>query len=173
LPPEDWAALREEIDVDALYRSQGPRLSRFFARRVASTEVHDLVHEVFRRLIGATSSAVSVRQPEAYLHRVATNLLRDRGRSPSYRLENQPVPLDEDLIAGPDPHLELERRDSIARIDAALATVKPKTREIFMLHRLDGLSYAEIATIKGMSVKGVEKQIAKALTTIRRRLDSR
>lgn len=172
LPPEDWAGYGQRTDVDALYRDQSPRLTRFFARHAAAEDVSDLVQEVFRRLLG-TASATHLRidNPEAYLRRVADNVLRDQARKPSHRATH--VEWQDDAIPGPDPHQQLESRDTVARIDAAMLRLKPKTREIFLLHRLDGLSYAEIAAIKGLSVKGVEKQIAKALTALRRQLDRR
>ncbi len=172
LPPEDWAGYAERTDVDALYRELSPRLTRFFSRRVAPQDVADFVQETFRRLLGtAAQNHLRLENPEAYLHRVADNLVRDQARKPAQRAAH--VVLDEEAIAGPDPHHHLESRDNVARIDAAMLRLKPKTREIFMLHRLDGLSYAEIATVKGMSVKGIEKQIAKALSALRRQLDRR
>jgi len=172
LPPDDWVGYSARTDIDALYRDQSPRLTRFFSRRVAAEDVADLVQETFRRLLGtASATRLQIDNPEAYLHRVADNLLRNRAVAPLHRAAH--VPLDENAIAGPDPLDQLESRDAVARVDAAMLHLKPKTREIFMLHRLDGLSYAEIAATKGMSVKGVEKQIAKALTALRRRLDRR
>lgn len=54
------------------------------------------------------------------------------------------------------------------RVGEALGRLKPKTRDIFLMHRIDGLTYEEIASHMGMSVKGVEKQIAKALRAVRR-----
>ena len=46
--------------------------------------------------------------------------------------------------------------------------LRPITREIFMAHRLDGLSYAEIADRTGLSVKGVEKHMSKAIAQVTR-----
>ena len=37
-----------------------------------------------------------------------------------------------------------------------------KTRAIFLAHRVDGLSYQEIARIHGLSISSVEKHVAKA-----------
>ena len=65
----------------------------------------------------------------------------------------------------------LESRDTLRRLEAAISKLKPKTREIFLAHRLDGLSYAEIAELTGLSVKGVEKQMSKAIAKIDRLLD--
>lgn len=175
LPPDDWIRLQDpHARLDKLYRSESPRLSRFFSRRVAADEVMDMVHEAFRRLLGITGGEEArLDSPEAYLSRVADNLVRDRARSLSQRARDSSVPFDEEEYCGPDPVRELESRDEVARVDAALLTLKPKTRSIFVMHRIDGLSYAEIARAKGISVGAVEKHIAKALTLLRRRLRER
>lgn len=173
LPPEDWTGLPTSgTDFTALYRTESGRLARYFSRRVAPHEVIDMVHETFRRLLGAANDRnVEFDNPEAYLTRVADNLVRDRARSLAQRASERSESFDETRISGPDPHHALEQRDTLKRIEAALTTLKPKTREIFLLHRSDGLSYAEIAEATGMSVKGVEKQMTKALGHLRRRLD--
>ena len=48
--------------------------------------------------------------------------------------------------------------------------LRPRTREIFMAHRIDGMTYAEIAERTGLTVKGVEKQMSKALAQLDRML---
>lgn len=168
LPPEDCATSPcGSIASDALYRSQSPRLARFFARRSSRDDVADLVQESFRRLLGATAR---IERPEAYLSRIASNLVRDRASAAARHHDAAHDSYDDDAIAGPDPHQHLEARDTVARLEEALTMLKPKTREIFLMHRLDGFSYAEIAEAKGMSIKGVEKQIAKALYLLKRRV---
>ena len=49
-----------------------------------------------------------------------------------------------------------------------MRSMKPKTREIFMAHRLDGLTYAQIAERTGLSIKGVEKQMSRAMAQLLR-----
>lgn len=65
----------------------------------------------------------------------------------------------------------LESRDTLRRLEFAISKLKPKTRAIFLAHRLDGLSYNEIAELTGLSVKGIEKQMSKAIAKIDRLLD--
>jgi RNA polymerase sigma factor (sigma-70 family) len=81
------------------------------------------------------------------------------------------VVADEQSLAGLDQHRLLESRDMLRRLDAAMMRLRPKTREIFMAHRIDGLTYAEIAARTGLSVKGVEKQMSKALVQLDRMLN--
>ena len=172
LPPEDWLGYRAQVaGFDALYRAQLPRLSRFFARRVATDDVLDMVHEAFRRLLRVTAEQkVVIDSPEAYLNQVAGNLVRDQNRRGQSRSHDRHIPFDEEEVDGFEPLGQLESRDTIAKVDAALLDLPIKTREIFLLHRKGGHSYAEIAAARGLSVKAVEKHIAKALFELRRRL---
>jgi RNA polymerase sigma factor (sigma-70 family) len=48
--------------------------------------------------------------------------------------------------------------------------LNPRTREIFLAKRLDGMSYSEIARRTGLSVRRVERHITKALVAIDREL---
>jgi len=172
LPPEDWLGYSAQpAGLDALYRAELPRLSRFFARRVAADDVLDMVHEAFRRLLRVTSEQKTPLDcPEAYLSQVAGNLVRDQHRRGLSRSYDRHIAFDEEEMAGFEPLGQLESRDAIARVDAALLALPTKTREIFLLHRKGGHSYAEIAAARGLSVKAVEKHIAKALFELRRRL---
>ncbi|MFX8262640.1 sigma factor-like helix-turn-helix DNA-binding protein, partial [Acinetobacter baumannii] len=68
----------------------------------------------------------------------------------------QHVPADEESLAGPDMIAALEARDLLNRLQGALMRLNPKTREIFLAHRVDGVSYSDIAKRMGLSVKGVE-----------------
>jgi len=49
----------------------------------------------------------------------------------------------------------------LERMEAALLTLPRFTREVFLAHRLDDLSYRDIAARTGVSVRRVEREIAK------------
>ena len=172
LPPEEWSPWRtRQIGFEALYRAELPRLSRFFARRVAADDVLDMVHEAFRRLLRISSDPrTTVETPEAYLTQIAGNLVRDTHRRAQAHATGQHIAFDEETAGGSEPLGMLESRDAIARVDAALLDLPERTREIFLLHRLGGHSYADIAAARGVSVKAVEKHITKALFELRRRV---
>lgn len=161
-----------QVELELLYRNQQNALVRFFTRYRASPEdARDLVQEAFLRFSGVDLRKGLVSKPEAYLRAIARNLLRERARSGERRAERQHVPLDEVAITDTDTERRLEARDSLARIEAAMRRMKPRTREIFMASRVHGLSYAEIAEITGMSMKGVEKQMSKAIAQLARYMD--
>jgi RNA polymerase sigma factor (sigma-70 family) len=59
------------------------------------------------------------------------------------------------------------------RLEAAFAKLPPFSQSVFLAHRLDDLSYAEIATITGVSVRRIEREIARAIVAIDRALAER
>jgi RNA polymerase sigma factor (sigma-70 family) len=165
----DGGAMTDQID--RLFRSQAPRLLRFLSRRAARREdAADLLQETFLRLVRLSSVETIPARPEAYLQRIATNLLRDQARRALTRADELHGPVDEDCLAdaGPDPASQLEARELLSQYEAALMRLRTKTREIFLLHRRDGLTYAQIAAEVGLSVSGVEKHMMKAIAHIDR-----
>jgi RNA polymerase sigma-70 factor (ECF subfamily) len=104
-----------------------------------------------------------VAKPDALLRRVAQNLaLDERRRSRRYEwveveslgaeiLDDQP--LQDEVLAA---------RERLRRVETILARMPRRTREAFLMHRLTGLKYREIAERLAISVSGVEKHIARA-----------
>ena len=154
--------------IDGLFRSQAPRLLRFLTRRTDREEARDLAQEAFLRLTRAIEAGGVIGNPGAYLQRIAANLLRDRAKSVSGAFERSHVVLEPDwhIANDADPHHALELRQTLDRYKAAVLKLKPKTREIFLLHRMDGLSYAQIAAETNLTVSGVEKHMIKAIARI-------
>jgi RNA polymerase sigma-70 factor (ECF subfamily) len=160
-------------EIEMLYHNQRHALVRVFTRNRASPDdARDLVQETFLRFAGLDRDA-RISRPVAYLHMIARNLLRDRAKAAYRHSEHLHDSIDDHTIMDADEMKRLEARDSLARIEAAMRSMKPKTREIFMAHRVHGLSYAEIAAESGLSVKGVEKQMSKAIAQLERLMDRR
>lgn len=169
-------ALRQAHDdtrrqLDALFRRHAPALLRFLRRQTSRDEAQDLAQEAFLRLTRAVDHQ-SLQTPEAYLKRIARNLLRDRAKSVSGFRERTHAVLDPELHAANDgdPHLALEARQLLERHEAAVLKLKPKTREVYLRHRIDGQTYAEIATALGIGISAVEKHMMKAIAAVDRSL---
>lgn len=172
MPPDDRTTARVDtpfLPLEALYRVQAPRLLRFFTRRTDRQDAGDLVQESFVRLAGVVDDRERTPdQPEAYLNQIAINLLRNRARAAFQRSTAKHICSDEVPLAANDPVATLEARDGLSRVEAAMARLSPKTRDIFMAHRIDGLSYKAISARTGLSVKGVEWHMSKAIAQLAR-----
>lgn len=173
VPPDDWEAFGRTARTEALYVAQRPYITGIFRRSVHPQDVSDLVQETFRRLFSAKGDhAALIEAPRAYLASAARTILKNRARSGVRSQAQAHHSFDDHEVAGPDPHAILEHRDMLRRAEEAIAKLNPTTQDVFLMHRFEDLSYAEIARIKQMSPKRVEKHIAKALVAIRKARDS-
>lgn len=125
------------------------------------SDAEDLLHSAYIRLEQYRVDHL-VENPSAFLVRTAANLAIDMHRHERFwepgdekRDGERPddAPLQDEVIAA---------RARLKRVEEGLAALPPRTREIFLMHRLRGLKYREIAAHYGISQSAVEKHIAKA-----------
>jgi RNA polymerase sigma factor (sigma-70 family) len=144
------------------------RLLRSLLRRQGRSreDADDLIQEAFLRL-HVYCQDEKVQKQDALLTRIVLNLsvdLHRRERRDLYCEETvESLPLI-DLKATPDEELAASQR--LIEVGAVLDRVGSRTREIFLMHRLEGCSCSQIATRFGISVSAVEKHIAKAVLAL-------
>ena len=138
--------------------------------RSSRRDIDDLIQEGFLRLcLYQQERKVPVRDPVAFLvdvvEKVQINRLR---RATISRRIFSDRPLEEIDCADTAslPEQDLEAHQLIVRIEKSLASANPRTREAFLLHRFDGMSYVEIAERFSISTRAVTNHIAKALVLI-------
>lgn len=128
-------------------------------------DADDLVQEAWVRMACYERDQV-VEQPEAFLMRTALNLSIDGHRT---RIgHGEEVDLEEVVLLdlSPDTEAVILARERMARLSESLGRLSDKTRDIFLAHRIDGLTYQQIAQQHGLSISTVEKHIAKAMLQI-------
>lgn len=170
-PVADFPDLETEpVDIDRLYRTERSPLVRFFARNRASAhDAEDLAQEAFLRL-SRLEGAASIARPASYLRQIGRNLLNDQARSAELRHRAPDVDAVH-AVSRIDELGRLEARDSLRRLEAAMYRLKPRSRDIFLAHRLDGMTYHEIAERTGLSVKRVEKIMSRAIKDLTRLME--
>ncbi|SRR5258707_9088549 len=139
------------------------RLLRSRGRSIDDTE--DLIQEAFLRLqLYCRDSKVKVEQTEAFLVRTALNLSVDQHRRAQVAAV-VPGGLDaiELIDPQPSPDVVCAARDRLRHMKAGLANLSPRQREVFLLNRVEGFSFAQIAKELGVSMSMVEKHAAKAV----------
>lgn len=133
----------EAAGLDALYRRYAAWLAERLKRNVGPEEAADLVQEAYVR-VGARVH--EVRHPKTYLLHIAMNLLRDEARRQTKRDGHR-------QSVGPDAHAP-EQVDRLL-LKQIIAAMPALYRDVFVLNRFRGMTYAEIATAKGVSVNSV------------------
>ncbi|KQV46956.1 RNA polymerase subunit sigma-24 [Pelomonas sp. Root1217] len=144
--------------------------SALMRRGRSEHDADDLVQEAWIRL-ACYERDNTVEQPEAFLMRAAINLSIDAHRLSATRGEQVTL---EDLVlidGRPGVEDELLGRERLARLSECISLLSGQTRQILLAHRIDGLSYQEIARRHGISITTVHKHIAKAVLLIAGRME--
>ena len=125
-----------------------------------------MMQEVFLRAAGSEQRH-RLANPAAFLQRIARNLLINHAIS-SRRNKIVLLPLQEehDLASPPEQELGMEAADLLRLYERAVTGLSEKTRRVFLMHRVEELSYREIHQRLGISIATVEYHMMKALAHI-------
>ncbi len=144
------------------------RLRRFVRGLVASRQdAEDVIQEAYLRVL-RYSTEYEVEDRERLLFSAARNLAVDsqRRRRTRERYAADFAVLAESVDDWPASDEVVDARERLRRVEVAIVLLPPRCREVFLMHRLDGLSYSQIARSCGISVSAVEKHIARACLLI-------
>ncbi|MEU9715223.1 RNA polymerase sigma-70 factor [Streptomyces sp. NPDC047976] len=125
----------------------------------SAADAEDVLQETWLRWAGVDHE--TVREPRAYLVRIATRQSLGRLRALSRRKETYVGPwLPEPLLTAPDVAEDVELADSVSMaMMLVLETLTPTERAVFVLREVFGLGYEEIAEAVEKSPAAV-RQIA-------------
>lgn len=156
--------------LDELSRRFRPSLMAFFLRRVGShAEAEDLTQEVFVRL--ADMDARHLQSVEAYLFRMAANLLRDRGRRQKVRSDHrEEAAAHATDVEMRDPLRITASQESLSLLTAALQELPERTRAIFVLYRLENVDKRDICRAFQISASSLERHLARAMAYLTSRV---
>ena len=173
-------ALPKKSMLEQLFDSHATGLVRYLTRKMKSAQdAEDIAQNAFIR-IQKLAEAGELDNPKAYLYQTASNLAIDqirREKLHSNYLQGEVTrQLADYKIPGamPDyctPERLLAAKQQLNEMEKAIGKLPLKCRQAFLLHRLKGLSYAEIAQEMAISVSSVEKYILQALKACRKALE--
>lgn len=166
---------RFKAELDRTFRRP---LIAYFLRRVGDrAEAEDLTQEVFVRVLNQ-SEHVDPARAKAYVFTAAANLLRDRARRAVTRRTGAHTALDDaaqgeipELTEEISPERVLVGRETLKAVLLALDGLSQRTRDIFVLYRIEKMKQHEIAALYGLSHGAVEKHLVKAMTYLTERFE--
>jgi RNA polymerase sigma factor (sigma-70 family) len=178
-----YSTMESTLRTGNAYRmSNGPMLAgwqqrsnrsllRFLGRRVRSAvDIEDLAQETYLRLLRARDLG-EVRNPQAYLLRVASHVLVEwRDSEPRPELL---VMINDDLLSDDcSPQFELEAGISQERLNHTLATVSPTMRAVLLLRLRDERSCKDIAEELDITLRQVRRCLARGYERLRTALEN-
>jgi RNA polymerase sigma-70 factor (family 1) len=155
---------------DKLYRNYSKKLFRFAFSLLKSTEeAENIVQDVFMNLWINREKIKSDSSVKYYIFSIAyhssISVLRKKIRESEFIGH---LSLIQDPAQQPDIRLEYQELDS--RLKAIINSLPKRQKEVYLLHRNQGLKYAEIAEKLNISVNTIENHMSGALKSIRKKL---
>jgi RNA polymerase sigma-70 factor (ECF subfamily) len=149
--------------LQALMERYGGRLLAVAWRLLRSrADAEDAVQRAFVQCYTAAPTYRPEWAVSTWLYRILTNICVDELRRRSVRNAHAAAPSPDPVAPEPGAHLDLHR---------ALERVPREARILLTLRYVDGLSYGELARIRGISVNTVKSQLARGKTLLRAALE--
>jgi RNA polymerase sigma factor (sigma-70 family) len=152
--------------VADLYQNHAPALRKFVGRRMGYQETEDIVQDAYLHVL-QSEAAATLQSPRAYLFKVAANLIIDEVRRSKVRYGQCDLECADFEVSSSVVSMEfsIEAR----RLQIALYELPKACRTAFLLSRIVGLSYPEIAGRLGVSVRTVDRYMIRAWTHVHKR----
>ncbi len=128
---------------------------------------YDAVQEAFVKL-WENCAKVSPEKAKSYVYTVANNLYLNVIKAEKVRLKYADKTL---KTTSETPEFLMEESEFKTKLDKALNDLPENQRITFLLNRIDGKKYKEIAEMEGVSVKAIEKRMHLALKSLREKID--
>lgn len=143
--------------VQALYAEHHGWLQSWLRKKLGNAlDAADLAQDTFVRVLGA-QTAPSIAQPRAYLTHVAKGILANWcQRQALERAYLQALAAMPEALA-PSPEQRLQVLQTLLQVDAMLDALKPQARRAFLLSQIEGMAYADIARVLGVSLVTVKR----------------
>lgn len=131
-------------------------LTALLARRFGAADADDIAQDTYLKVRDYRPPA-PVRHPRSLLAKIALNLAFNRFRKSWREIPTNP---DNPILAD----LSVEDGQDEARLFEQMMLALPsKLSDVFVLSHVRGLTYREIAELRGISVKTVEKRMTQAI----------
>jgi RNA polymerase sigma-70 factor (ECF subfamily) len=163
----------QKSEIAQLYQDTSDELRRLLVRKLGNhQEADEIAQDAYLKLCRIRrDDKTDIRDLRKYLFtmsvHLALNVLRKRRNATNYLIHEQALREEIGLASeGTSLYRELLAEQQLGAVKDALMKLPDKTRYIFLLHRFEGLTYAEISRRVGLSVKAVEYHMTRALEQI-------
>ncbi|MCI4444045.1 MAG: RNA polymerase sigma factor [Lentimicrobium sp.] len=170
MPTNSLSETCNEIIFSKFFKNHAKSLRNFLFYKYGNRDqAEDLTQEAFIKL-WQNCASVPIEKAKSYLYTIANN-------SSLNEIKHQKVVLEyENNFAGADktnenPEFILEEKQFKSKLLKAIENLNETQRVAFLMHRIDGKKYSEIAEELNISVKAVEKRIHLALVELRKTID--
>jgi RNA polymerase sigma-70 factor (ECF subfamily) len=128
----------------------------------------DIAQDTFLR-IWEKRGTIRTETIKPLVYTIASNLCKNRFEHNKVVLEfNSNYKPSESSVS---PEFEMEMKEFNQRLKSAINGLSEKSRTVFLMNRIDGCTYNEIAENLGLSVKAIEKRMKNALDELKKQVE--
>lgn len=158
----------EDHTFSSIFKAHSKTVFNYIFYKFGNEEkAHDAVQEAFVKL-WENCSKVSPEKAKSFVYTVANNLYLNVIKAEKVRMKYADASNDR---SHESPEFLMEEKEYKQKLDDALNALPENQRTTFLLNRVDGKKYAEIAEMEGVSVKAIEKRMHLALKSLREHID--
>ncbi|MDP3736415.1 MAG: sigma-70 family RNA polymerase sigma factor [Hyphomonadaceae bacterium] len=151
-----------EAGLEKAFRERRTAL-RDVARRAGEQDEEDVYQDAFVKIV-ERSRREEIPKLDNLLRHVVRCLTIDRFRRKALRQTYTSDEAGENAVdPAADPERKLIGAQRLGRVMSAIEAMPPRRREVFLLHRIEKLTYAQIARRLDVSIKAVEKHVHLAM----------
>ena len=159
----------EEKNYHALYADHIESVRNFLYYKCGDLQqAEDLAHEAYVKL-WERCAEVAWETAKGFIFTVANRLFLNKVSHDKVVLTFEKENLQKDR--SPDPEYVIQEKEFKTKLEQAVSGLPERQRAIFLLNRIDKMSYKEIAVHMGISVKAVEKSLMKTMKKLRDSVD--
>ena len=160
----------EEAVFSVFFKTHAKALKNYLYYKFGNeNQAEDITQEAFIKL-WQNCADVPVEKAKSYIYTIANNASLNVIAHQKVVL-NYAQSSSKKETTNESPEYILEEEQFKTKLLTAIQNLNETQRVAFLMHRIDGKKYAEIAEALGISVKAVEKRIHLALTELRKEFD--
>jgi len=168
---DQLAGICEEITFSGFFKGHAKALRNFLYYKFGNEEQADeATQEAFIKL-WENCANVPPEKAKSFLYTVANNTTLNHIAHKKVVLEYSKKNVNHDTN-NQSPEFLMEEDQFAVKLQNAIANLSEAQRSAFLLHRIDGKKYHEIAEILEIGVKAVEKRIHGALLQLLKEIDT-
>jgi RNA polymerase sigma-70 factor (ECF subfamily) len=158
----------KEKNFNVFFTSHANLLRNYIYYKCGNLDLaNDIVQDSFLKFWNNCNKVI-LGKAKSYLFTIANNLFLNEYAKSKVAISFKNIPKKD--ITNETPEFLLEEKEFALKLENAISKLTEPQRTAFLMNRIDGKKYREIAEILGISVKAVEKRMHLALKQLREKV---
>ncbi|NLR93127.1 RNA polymerase sigma-70 factor [Flammeovirga sp. SR4] len=160
-----------EANFKELFDLYFENIKSFIYYKIGDIDVaEDIAQESYIKFWEAREKII-LETAKTYLYTIANNLALNYIKHNKVVLQFEQRQNKKDGESETNPEFKMELNEFQNTLEKTINQLPDKSREVFLMNRMDGLTYSEISNRLDVSVKAIEKRMSKALSILRKNLN--